>query len=105
MGPRRDCDPAELSPRRHRGAAEAPIDAPWSIAHLSLVATSGHTARRRRPRIRAGARAHVARRLAKVPDHSLADGGPGEVDAGDDEPMSAARAVIMMTQAFHVWNQ
>ena len=36
-GPRRDCDPVELSPPCHRGTAGAPIDAIMAHAQPSLV--------------------------------------------------------------------
>ena len=100
-GPRRDRGPAESSPHRHRGTAGAPIDA--AVAHRSP--TFGHAARRRRPRIRAGARAHVARRLAKIPVHPLADEGTGRGRRRADELRAMIVMMIMMTQAFDVWNQ
>ena len=65
----------------------------------------GRAARRRWPRIRAGARAHVARRLAKIPVHPLADEGTGRGRRRADELRAMIMMMIMMTQAFHVWNQ
>ena len=88
-------------PNRPRAAAAAPPGRRSMprrrIAQPSLVA-SGLAARRRRPRIRAGARAHVARRLAKIPVHPLADGGTGR---GRRRGRRALRPPAMMTQAFH----
>ena len=94
-GPRRDRGTAESSPHRHRGTAGAPIDA--AVAHGSP--TFGHAARRRRPRIRARARAHVARRLARIPVHPIADGG-GAVPPGRRSMPSSRTAQPSLVATF-----
>ena len=94
-GPRRDCGPAESSPHRHRGTAGAPIDA--AVAHRSP--TFGHAARQRRPRIRAKAHAHVARRLARIPVHPIADGG-GAVPPGRRSMPSSRTAQPSLVATF-----
>jgi len=102
-GPRHDYDPAESSPRRRRGTAGAPIDA--AAAHRQTLP------RCVRPRRAGTVAAHPsggarARRETSREDsvHPLADEGTGR---GQRRGRRAdeLRAMIMMTQAFYVWNQ
>ena len=84
-GPQRDCDPAELSPRRRVGATGAPIDATAAHCpvfpycndrpHHVVIAAANPSTSACMPR-------DIARGYPSI--YSLT-GGPGEVDVGDDE--------------------
>ena len=89
-GPRRDRDPAELSPRRRRGTAGAPIDAaaahrptlPRCVRPRRVATAAAHPS---------GGRARTSRDVSRrFPSIRSPTGGPGEVNAGDDEPTSCA---------------
>ena len=82
-GPRRDCDPAESSPRRRRGTAGAPIDA--AMAHRPTLPRSA-APRGDGGRASERGRARTSRDVSRgFPSIRSPTGGPGEVDARDDE--------------------
>ena len=90
-GPRRNCDPAELSPRRRRGTAGAPIDA--AVAHRPTLPRCEIRPRRvatvaARPS--GGARARRETSREGFPSIRSPTEEVGEVDARNDE-LRAAR--------------